>query len=81
MVDRIATEPTEIQQLENELEKRHCIIVQLEDQIERLEDHNGRLKAALEASLPTIKRPSHDHPTCDCHPCKRMRLARAALEG
>ena len=37
------------------------------------------LLEALEAALPTIKRPSHDHPTCHCAPCGVMRRVRAAI--
>jgi hypothetical protein len=39
----------------------------------------GLLKA-LEAALPTIARPSHQHPRCDCAPCHLWRQVRAALE-
>lgn len=67
-------EEEEIFRLKAENSKRQCIIVQLRDEIDVLRD-------ALETALPTIKRPSHDHPTCHCAPCGVMRKVRAALQA
>jgi hypothetical protein len=49
--------------------------------VERLTTENRRLRQALIAASPTIRRPSHEHPTCTCSPCQIWRQVQTALSS